>query len=261
MSANFLSLPSELRNNIYEQLLVLQQPITCPIRFWRRQLIRRAGATSAFTLGLLRANKIIHFEASSILYGKNCFDLECRSSEDVALFLERIGRKNASYILHMNLDFPEFQYLDPTDITIQDDSIGILTKIQSDCINLKTLTLSLSSTDEMEARLDALDYPKIVVEALRLVNARFRAISSLQEIIVEVYEDGPNDHIRREMKKHGWIINETKIDEPLDFESLSFGNFDFDSDYRYYRTDSDYGIEADDYDIDNDSDFWRRAAD
>ena len=63
----------------------------------------------------------------------------------------------------------------------------------------------------MEVRLEALDYPKIVAEGLALVDARFRAISSLQEIIVEVYEDGPSDYIRREMKNHGWTIRADRI--------------------------------------------------
>jgi len=45
----------------------------------------------------------------------------------------------------------------------------------------------------MVCRLDNLDNPKIVTEALKLANTRFRAISFLQEIIVEVYKDGPND--------------------------------------------------------------------
>jgi hypothetical protein len=52
-------------------------------------------------------------------------------------------------------------------------------------------------------KLDALDHPKIVAEALALADARFRAFSSLLEIIVEVYEDGPCNHIRREIKNHG----------------------------------------------------------
>ena len=49
----------------------------------------------------------------------------------------------------------------------------------------------------MELKLDALDNPKIVTEALQLVNTRFRAISSLQEIIVKVYKEGPRGYIRR----------------------------------------------------------------
>lgn len=47
--------------------------------------------------------------------------------------------------------------------------------------------------------------------------ARFRAISSLQEIIVKMYEDGPGAAIRREMESHGWTIKVTRQAEELGF--------------------------------------------
>ncbi|ERF77024.1 hypothetical protein EPUS_06892 [Endocarpon pusillum Z07020] len=128
------------------------------------------------------------------------------------------------------------------------DSVRILAKIQSDCNGLNTLTTSRYSTNAMELTLDALDSPETVAQAITLVDARFRAISSLQEIIVEVYEDGPSDDIRTEMKSHGWTISATKKGKELGSDS-SFDDIGVDYD-RY-----------DDYDIDNDSDFWRRAAD
>ena len=110
----------------------------------------------------------------------------------------------------------------------------------------------------MELELDALDHPKIVAEAMALVNTRFRAISTLQEILVEVYEDGPNDHIRREMKSHGWTISgKEHVEESC--SDRSFGDFE-DIDYGYNDDDDDSGDYKDEYDIDNDSDSWRRAA-
>ena len=242
MPTNFLSLPSEIRNNIYEQLLLLQEPIVCPTCPWLGHSQLRA-----LTPGLLLANKTVHREASSVLYGQNRFNFTMCTSEHVASFLEQIGRNNAHYIWYICVDFPEFRCLDLHDVTIGDDSIRILAKIQSECNKLGTLTTSLHSTNAMELELDALDSPKIVAQAIALVDARFRAISSLQEIIVEVYEDGPSDHIRREMKSHGWTISATKHVE----ESGSDRSFDYGYDY-------DGG---DDYDIDNDSDFWRRAED
>lgn len=249
MPANFLSLPSELRNNIYEQLLVLEEPVTLPTKLWLTQ-----SQIQELTPGLLRANKTVHLEASSILYGQNCFDFTICTSEDVASFLEQIGHNNASYIQYIRVEFPEFHYLDLHDITFEDDSVRILAKIQSNCTNLVKLTTSLHSTNAMEVRLEALDYPKIVAEGLALVDARFRAISSLQEIIVEVYEDGPSDYIRREMKNHGWTIREIEYVEESDFNRF-FSDTE-DDDYRY----DDYSG-GDDYDIDDDSDFWRRAGD
>jgi hypothetical protein len=92
MSANFLSLPSELRKNIYEQLLVLQEPVASPINPWLRQSQFRA-----LTPGFLRANKVVHLEASSILYAQNRFDFTMCTSEDITSFLEQIGHNNASY--------------------------------------------------------------------------------------------------------------------------------------------------------------------
>jgi hypothetical protein len=57
---------------------------------------------------------------------------------------------------------------------------------------------------------ETLDNLKIITEALTLVNTRFRAMSSLQEIIVEVYEDGPSAYLRRQIESHGWTISATE---------------------------------------------------
>ena len=193
-------------------------------------------------------------EASSLSYAQNRFDFTIGTPEDVASFLRQIGRKNADYIRHIYVGFPKFLNLDPRDVTLEDDSVGILANIRSGCANLNTLTTSLYSTNAMEPRLDALDNPKVVTEALRLVNTHFRAISFLQEIIVEVYEDGPSDHIRRKRQGHGWTMSVAEYMEEENFDR-GFSDFEYD-DYGY-----DSNGDDDNYDIDNDSDFWRRAAD
>ncbi|TAQ88223.1 hypothetical protein B7494_g3443 [Chlorociboria aeruginascens] len=244
MSANFLKLPGELRNRVYELCLLHQEHIHPWIGYTRQEI----------TYGLLRANKAIHREASSVLYGQNCFNFTMATPEDLASFLETIGRKNTDCIRHVYIDFPEFHYLDPEHVILEEGSLAILANIRSGCANLSTLTTSLYSTNAMELRLDALDFPKIISEALELVNTRFQTISSLQEIIVEVYENGPSDYIRRKMESYGW-----KISVESDIED------DWDDDYSRDPRD-DYGTDNDDledvdYDIDDDSDFWRRAAD
>jgi len=43
------------------------------------------------------------------------------ASEDVASFLEQIGRNNATYIRHVYVNFPTFHYLDRHDITLEDE--------------------------------------------------------------------------------------------------------------------------------------------
>jgi len=213
---------------------------------------RRQGLTPA----LLRANKTIHREASSLLYAENRFDFAMATPEDIASFLRTIGDKNANCIRHICVDFPSLRdFLEPGKVTLEEDSDGILANIQSGCANLRTLTTSLSSTRDMELRLDELDSPKIVAEALTLVNTRFRAISSLQDIIVEVYDDGPSGYIRKEKENHGWIVSTTEYVEEWDSD-MSFGGFEDDRDLDYGYDDDD---DEDAYDIDNDSDFWRRA--
>jgi hypothetical protein len=209
------------------------------------------------TPGLLRANKTVHHEASSLLYAQNRFDFATATPEDLASFLRTIGDNNANSIRHICVDFPSLRDLEPGNVTLEEGSDGILANIQSACANLRTLTTSLSSTHAMELGLDALDNPNIVTEALTLVNTRFRAISSLQNIIVEVYDDGPSGYIRRKMENHGWTVSTIEYVEEWGSDR-SFGDSedDWDHDYGYDDDDDD-----DAYDIDNDSDFWRRAAD
>jgi len=176
------------------------------------------------------------------------------TSEHVASFLDQIGRHNASHIRLICIDFPDFRDLSQPNIALGDDSVRILAKIQSDCTNLSTLTTSLASTNAMEVKLDALGSPQIAGETLALVDARFRAISSLEEVVVEVYEDGPSVDIRRKMEGHGWTINVTERVEDSDSDR----SFSDDNDYNYNYSD-DYGYN--DYDEMFDDDYWRRAGD
>ncbi|KAK3366490.1 hypothetical protein B0H63DRAFT_442850 [Podospora didyma] len=158
--ASFLTLPSELRNGIYELILLHHEPIKC-------------------APGLLRANNFIHGEASPLFYGQNRFSFIRTTPEEIASFLNQIGSRNTGYIRHILIDFPEFLYLDPGDITHEEDSVDILANIWNWCTNLSTLTTSLYSTNAMEARLGNLEHNTVSNEALKLVDNHFRAISSL----------------------------------------------------------------------------------
>lgn len=280
---NFLSLPRELRNLIYAYVLVDKEYID--LGTWIHH---------SLSSQLLRTNRTIHDEAAEVLYAHNRFNFTMRYPDDLLpSFLDQIGPDNSKHIRHIRIDFPTFQYLDPGDVNLTDQSVRILEKLKDCCGNLRTLTTSRSSTDNMERRLDNLDHPKVVTEALKLVDARFRAISSLREkesltaasgqppqskleqdsscilatassipspdhdsgnpmlsIVVEVYEDGLNDDIRRKMESQGWILDTA---EKVEEEDWSFSDVDYDIGWGC--------DDGDDYDIDNDSDFWRRAGD
>jgi hypothetical protein len=245
MLTSFLKPRREVRDRVYELCLLHEEPLDPWTNYNQRQEL---------TLGLLRANKTIHREASLLFYAQYCFDFTMATPEDVASFLGIIGRNNADSICHVYINFPNLRDLEPGNVTLEEDSSSTLANIQSGCVNLSTLTTSVYGTNAMVLKLDALDYPKIMTEALKLVDARFRAISFLQEIHVEVYKDGPSDYIRRKMESHGWTVSITEYVEEWG-SGRSFGDFEDDWDH-------DYGYDDDDaYDIDNDSDFWRRAGD
>ena len=195
-------------------------------------------------------NRAVHGEASSIFYAQNRFDFSTGITKDITRFLEQIGSNNAAYIRHICIEFPRFSCLALGGITLEEDCIGVLADISSNCTNLSTLTTSLCSTDAIELDPDDPGNPLIADEALRLVHAEFKTISTVADIIVKVYEDRPSDHVKHIMQSYGWIISTTEHIEVEEDWSRGWS----DDEYRL----SDY---HDDYDIDNDSDFWRRAAD
>lgn len=239
-TGGFLGLPSEIRNGIYELVLLLPEPIDPWMDFSRQEKL---------TLGLFSTNKTINNEACSLFYGKNRFDFTTATPEKIDLFLKQIGPNNTGYIQHIWIRFPRFLYLDPGEVTLEEDSITILSSIHSSCVNLSTFTTTLYSTNAMENRLENLDNYQVASEALSLVDTRFRAISSLREIILQVYEDSVGGGIRNRMKSLGWTISIMGYAQEDDWSD----RYD---DYDYY----DHG-DYDDYDIHNDSDFWRRMAD
>jgi len=223
MSANLLSLPGELRNAIFQQLLVDQDRIDP----WHHSY-----PSQPLTPELLRVNRAIHHEAGSLLYSQNCFDLTTCDSERLISFLNQIGRNNASRICHIYIDFPDIFDLDTGNVFLGPDCVRFLARIQSDCTNLSTITTSLGSTSTAAFKLDELVKPPTVVEALALVHTHFRAITSLQQIVVEVYEDGPSAALRRVMESHGWTLNVT---EQADEFRFICGNEDDDDDDDYYN--------------------------
>jgi len=197
--ANFLSLPVELRNIIYELLLVFQETLTCPGKQSQKQC-----QPGALTLGLLRANKQVHDETSAIFYAQNRIDFTKCTSKHVISFLTQVGPKNTSYIQHIRIDFDfsqEFLY----DITFEDSVLAEIKRRGG--TKLCTLTTSLHSTQAMILEANGIDY-NTVVDQLPLVDSRFKALSLV--IIVEMYKkDGRgNNNMQKDMECRGWKIKE-----------------------------------------------------
>ena len=201
MSANLLSLPGELRKAIFQQLLVDHELIAPSIRVYPLRPLSPE---------LLRVNKAIQHEASSLLYSHNCFELTACDPKHLISFIDKIGRNNASRIQHIYIEFPDILDLGTDSVTLWDDRVRFFAKIQSDCTDLRTITTSLRSTNAMALKLDTLANPNAVGEALALVDTQFKAITSLKQIVVEVYEDGPSAALRNTMESYGWTIKVTQ---------------------------------------------------
>jgi hypothetical protein len=245
MPASFLSLPPELRNEIYNYLFVCGDPINP----WSRG--------NELAPNLLSTNTTILCEARSLLYGNNCFDLTSLGPKTIPDFLDAIGLVNASHLECIRIGFPEFCDLED-EVILEYGSLRTLKKIQAYCTNLKSISTTASTTYFMEIQLNSVDSPTIYGRALALVADHFRAITSLQEIVMEVYDDDLNSYIRSKMQSHGWIL---KVMEPVEEEEWVNDRIwdEIEDDYLLYDDEDDDN--DDDYYIDNDSDIWRRAAD
>jgi hypothetical protein len=134
---------------------------------------------------ILLAHKRAHQEASPLLHSRNRFRLD---QGFLTLFLDHIGPQNASFLRRICIGFPAFHL---GSVTLKEDSIRTLERIRDNCTNLATLETSLHfrTIIAMESAID-IDSPQAAA-ALALVDARFKAISSLKEIIVNVYDRPP----------------------------------------------------------------------
>ncbi|KAK3293316.1 uncharacterized protein B0H64DRAFT_210248 [Chaetomium fimeti] len=236
----FLDLPSELRNMIYDLALFHEESIDACYNCYGRE--RR-------TTGLLRANQLIYREASSVLYGRNCFNFVLAEPDQLASFFKQIGPNNASYIQHVSIQFPQFLYLNPEDVAFQDRTIKILADIQKSCVNLRALTTSLGYSLAALTP-DLPGYRGVIVKALELVNAFFRANPSLRDINVHVYNDGPSDYIKTVMERCGWTVSITEREEGWEEEweeEIRYVGYDYGD---HYSSGYEYGFDEDDYDSD-----------
>jgi hypothetical protein len=106
----------------------------------------------------------------------------------------------------------------------------MLEMIRDYCTNITTLETLLYTSAEMESRLDAADSPRAADEALTLVDVRFKAIPSLKEVIVNLYDEPPSDYLRKKIHKCGWTIKVTAMEE-----SDGVGFSDDDDDYMDFE--------------------------
>lgn len=230
--ASFLDLPGEIRNMIYKQLLTLEDPIN----FLQESRLETA---------ILYTNRTIHRESSSLLYAQNCFDFVCMTYKLVSQFLGQIGPGNAGYIHHIRIHLPVLRNFEST-LALDDDSVCMLAKLQSDCINLRTITMGPANWYDLMLKWISYTSPEIVTRTLLVTITRLREFTNVERIIGEVYDYGPSSFIRDEMISLGWVVRTVEPPEDWDDDRHSL---DFDED-GYYLEDGFSGDDGYD-DIDN----------
>ncbi|KAE8405644.1 hypothetical protein BDV37DRAFT_281781 [Aspergillus pseudonomiae] len=206
--AGFLSLPIDLRNNIYRQVLAVPHPIflfqdpRCPIESF-------APEKPSQWLVLLYTNHQVSKEAKA-LYNTNEFVLEestKRQGSLVKSFLNCIGPVNAGFLSYLRMDFPATERVDGQlgEIKIRKDGLQTLRLLQEQCTNLKTLetlvygpNYGLLTDQEIDIRL--------LRDALQDINTQLRAIEPLDRIIVRVCSGSATPPTIEFMEELGWII-------------------------------------------------------
>lgn len=103
------------------------------------------------------------------------------------------------------MDFPQIRVIDGQ-VTFDGVSARTIARIQSDCINLKTIRVDPESARDMELHLDRFVDFKNFTRALSLIDTRLREFPNLNWIIVNVYEHKTSDFFKEKMELLGWVI-------------------------------------------------------
>jgi hypothetical protein len=225
-----LSLPKELRLQIFSELLIVPAPIVFGVNWDSpsgrpRPLIRyyQAGLCPA----ILQLNRQTHSEASPLLYARNRFQFsDCITSyeidsAEIAPFFAQIGSQ-ASLIRHICIALPGWNYDQSGELSLQYHTRS-LQAIRDTCTGIKTFQVSISAdghgADEVLG-----DSPK-AAEALDLIDVHFMGILSPGDIIVNIQVDSEEGLDNAQMKKirdRGWTAEVTKLPD----ETCFYGHWD-----------------------------------
>ncbi|CAG8950819.1 hypothetical protein HYFRA_00003035 [Hymenoscyphus fraxineus] len=223
MSKNtFIEMPLEIKNRIFEQLLLFELPIDMVMRCGKPiGYSSNATMSSELSFPVLSLNKQINLEASTFLYQRNEFKFatDC-NTYTITPFLRNIGEQNAGFIHRICISYPtmecnEYSGLDESygialpicggfigSRKVDDMSAQAFRVIAWSCPNLKFLTMTRSSTRESRhngsSRLD--------IKAVLAVNEHLKNFPKETKIVVDV-QLGPEDsQVERTMRSCGWMI-------------------------------------------------------
>lgn len=147
-SAAFLPFPSEVRQQIYEYLLVCQDHMI--LEFTRpgvpQDYIQRRGLRFNLHLSILRVDKATYADAVATLYAKNRIRLTYRYGDypqcpSLDPFFEKIGSANALLMRHVCLALTaivtETMVGDAWKLALEDDDEETIENIYEHCPNMR----------------------------------------------------------------------------------------------------------------------------
>lgn len=237
---NIFGIALEIRLRIYSELLVLSEPIVFVAQYGPSSPPLFRPKRDGLCPALLRINKRIYSEASTLLYSNNRFQFpeiltstpSATDSAHIAPFIHQI-ESQASHIRHICISFPTFDYPQPNSARLHEAHIKNLDLVRDTCTSIRTLELLVSPDCENYALSDS----PIAAEALDLLNTHFKSISSLKEIVIsfEVYpEQNPSDDLRKKMYDYGWSVKITKLHKKKWISGDDRVEFDNEEDCRAY---------------------------
>ncbi|RYP68984.1 hypothetical protein DL770_008334 [Monosporascus sp. CRB-9-2] len=229
MGWSLFNLPPEIRNQIYDELLVVSQPLyLSPTPLWDTRAVCLYGShdptcTPGLRLwpAILRVSRAVHREAAWRLYAANCFSLQRTNpyfdmvfpfdvGDFFASFLGVIGPRNAGYLRRVRIPFPRLGSPNPPppaiggverEFSLEQQSRLLLETFAARCPELRVLQVSAAMGCFPEG-----GSPDAASKALSVVGAQVGAIKSLRSVIVEFYGALSSPHLRHLMAAYGWTV-------------------------------------------------------
>ncbi len=217
MKMGFLDVATEIRLQIYSELLVSSDPVEfiadfsspSPPLFRSRKL----GLCPAI-LGVCRK---VYNEARPLLYSNNRFRFPGKvgstpsvpDQAHIAPFLNQIGSQ-VRLLHHICIPFPNFEDTKTERAELESVHIENLELIRRTCTNIKTFKL-LVPYDYIYAH----DNWTITSEALELLDTRLKTMPSLEKVVVNLERQAASgeasDELTTKMSKIGWTVRVTRL--------------------------------------------------
>ena len=200
----FFSVPREIRNKIYERVLIVAHLVFLFQDAGSR--LETFAADRPFRwLSLLYTNRQMHNEAIPVIYGMNKFNLVDSTSQQVGLlqhFLDCIGSVNAGLLSHLCINFPLAENVEgqPRKVKVRDDSLQTLKLLQEKSPNLTTLETFIYGKNSM-----GLTETELIQDGLSQIDAQLKAIPSLR-VIVRISGEPPTFSVIESMQGLGWVV-------------------------------------------------------